>query len=70
MKVTDVLGCTDNDDAYCLAHCPNKEQCEWEHGAIFVGSEWNCPGPSCDVCLNRIEGMTLLHYGHCDIGHT
>ena len=60
-SVTDVVGCTDDGMASCLEHCPDKKCCELEHGAIFVGSEWDYPGPSCDVCLQRIEGVTLLH---------
>lgn len=62
-SVTDVLGCTNDGAAYCPKHCPDRERCEIEHGAILRGSEWDCSPPSCDVCLEAIEGPTILHYG-------
>jgi hypothetical protein len=64
-RVDDVLGCVpaDSGSTYCLEHCPDPDNCEMEHGAIFRGSEWDCSPPSCDTCLEAIEGPTILHYG-------
>lgn len=66
-RITDTVGCTsENGESFCLDCCPDPTECEIAHGAIFVGSEWDCPGPSCDACLGRIEGPTILHGHGCD----
>jgi hypothetical protein len=31
-------------------------------GPVPEGSEVDCPGSSCDHCLRKIEGETILHY--------
>ncbi|KKK54305.1 hypothetical protein LCGC14_3086060 [marine sediment metagenome] len=60
--ITDVLGCTFDGAAFCPAHCPDKDRCEDEHGAIFADSEWDCE-PSCDRCSELIEVRVRLPEG-------
>ena len=63
MQSYTVLGCTNEGAALCRKCCPLPEaKCEENHGAIFADSEWDCNPPTCDVCLERIEGVQIVHY--------
>ncbi len=63
-NITDVVGCVplDSGVVFCPDCCPAPNSCEDEHGAIFVGSEWDCAPPSCDACHNVIEEVRIIHY--------
>lgn len=52
-KVFEVTGYAFDGAAYCLAHRPDAS--DTDVAAIFLGTEWDCPGPCCDVCFERIE---------------
>jgi len=68
MNASDVVGYTYEHDVYCPDCLPGgvnpyDPDNEDEVGAIFVDSEWDCPGPICCSCGEMIEGPTILHDG-------
>ena len=61
-KTYEVTGCVSDGAAFCPAHCPDPEVCEEDHGACFLGDEWQCALGACDVCGDLIEGR-VIHDG-------
>ena len=61
-KTFEVTGYTHDGAAYCPDHRPSADT--KEVGVIYLGDEWDCPGPSCDVCHELIE-CTPLHHRDC-----
>jgi len=54
-KVFEITGYADTENgcAYCL-ECVNEEDKE-KLTPIFLGDEWDDPGPACDNCHELIE---------------
>ena len=50
---------TENGCAYCL-NCIEEGDKE-KFTPIFLGDEWDAPGPACDNCFKLIE-ITPIHY--------
>lgn len=50
---------TENGCCYCL-NCVDEEDRE-KFTPIFLGDEWDAPGPCCDKCFDPIE-VDLIHY--------
>ena len=66
----DIVAVSHDGSVYCLG-CANPEYVdlcrgdarEIPHGGpIRRADEFDCPGPSCDNCLRRIESVNVLHY--------
>ena len=62
-KTTEITGYADtvNGSTYCL-DCID----EWEAAnltTIFLGDEWDAPGPVCDNCFESIETNLIYYMG-------
>lgn len=66
----DIVAVTHDGAAYCL-ECANPEYVDLCRenprqipygGPIDRGTDWDCPGPSCDHCHRRITSVNILHY--------
>ena len=63
MRSFTVLGCSpkDSGSVYCSRCCPDPANCAQFHLAVFADSEWDCSPPTCDKCLEAIDGVNVIH---------
>ncbi len=66
MPITTPVGCmvfNDNDDMYCPEHCPDQQNCDELHFAIFSTNEVSCYRDTCSVCGQEIDEQVVHYFG-------
>lgn len=61
--VYNAIACVYDGDVYCPNCCPEPDQCEAEHGAVFPDTESQCSVMTCGECEEEID-TTVIHGSH------